>query len=71
MAGPASTTGGHCERCAGGEVPARRQDGVSHLNYLRNNILLTWMHIRLMLGWLLRLPFLVLRRLNTHRSNTP
>lgn len=44
---------------------------VSHFNYLRDSTLLTWMHIRLMLGFLLRLPFLLLRRLNTHRSSTP
>jgi len=39
--------------------------GVSHFNYLRDNTLLTWMHMRLMLGFLLRLPFLLLRRLST------
>jgi hypothetical protein len=47
------------------------EGGVSHFNYLRDNTLLTWMHLRLMLGFLLRLPLLLLRRLNTHRSNTP
>ncbi|HEY9097782.1 MAG TPA: glycosyltransferase family 2 protein [Thiobacillus sp.] len=39
------------------------EGGVSHFNYLRDNALLTWMHTRLMLGFLLRLPWLVLRRL--------
>ena len=39
------------------------QDGVSHFNYLRDNILLTWMHIRLCLGFLLRLPVLIVRRM--------
>ena len=39
------------------------EGGVSHFNYLRDNILLTWMHARLMLGFLLRLPWLVLQRL--------
>ena len=39
------------------------QDGVSHFNYLRDNILLTWMHIRLCLGFLLRLPVLMVRRM--------
>jgi glycosyltransferase involved in cell wall biosynthesis len=39
--------------------------GVSHFNYLRDNALLTWMHVRLMLGFLLRLPTLLVRR---HRS---
>ncbi|MBT9590031.1 MAG: glycosyltransferase family 2 protein [Thiobacillus sp.] len=47
------------------------EGGVSHFNYLRDNILLSWMHIRLMLGFLLRLPLLLLRRLKPHRSNTP
>lgn len=47
------------------------EGGVSHFNYLRDNTLLTWMHLRLMLGFLLRLPLLVLRRLNILRSNTP
>lgn len=44
---------------------AADQGGVSHFNYLRDNVLLTWMHIRLMLGFLPRLPFLFLRRLST------
>ena len=37
--------------------------GVSHFNYLRDNVLLTWMHARLMLGFLVRLPWLLVRRL--------
>jgi len=41
---------------------AASEGGVSHFNYLRDNTLLTWMHIRLMLGFMLRLPLLVLRR---------
>jgi glycosyltransferase involved in cell wall biosynthesis len=40
------------------------EGGVSHFNYLRDNALLTWMHTRLMVGFLLRLPMLVARRLN-------
>ena len=43
------------------------EGGISHFNYLRDNTLLTWMHLRLMLGFLLRLPLLLLRRLNTYR----
>jgi glycosyltransferase involved in cell wall biosynthesis len=39
------------------------EGGVSHFNYLRDNLLLTWMHSRLFLGFLLRLPLLVARRL--------
>jgi glycosyltransferase involved in cell wall biosynthesis len=39
------------------------EGGVSHFNYLRDNALLTWMHARLVLEFLLRLPLLLLRRL--------
>ena len=41
------------------------EGGVSHFNYLRDNTLLTWMHTRLFLGFLLRLPLLLWRRLTT------
>ena len=48
-------------------VPVRyyRADegGVSHFNYLRDNLLLSWMHTRLFFGFLLRLPLLLVRRL--------
>jgi glycosyltransferase involved in cell wall biosynthesis len=44
---------------------ATDEGGVSHFNYLRDNTLLAWMHIRLMLGFLLRFPLLLLRRLST------
>lgn len=39
------------------------EGGVSHFKYGRDNVLLTWMHLRLMLGFVLRLPLLVARRL--------
>ena len=39
------------------------EGGVSHFNYLRDNVLLTWMHTRLFLGFVLRLPLLLWRRL--------
>ncbi len=39
------------------------EDGVSHFNYWRDNALLTWMHLRLLAGFLLRLPRLAVRRL--------
>ena len=39
------------------------EGGVSHFRYLRDNTLLTWMHARLFLGFLLRLPLLSWRRL--------
>lgn len=41
------------------------EGGVSHFNYWRDNRLLTWMHIRLMTGFVLRLPLLAFRRLTT------
>ena len=39
------------------------EGGVSHFKYLRDNTLLTWMHARLFLGFLVRLPVLLGRRL--------
>jgi glycosyltransferase involved in cell wall biosynthesis len=39
------------------------EGGVSHFRYGRDNVLLTWMHTRLMLEFVLRLPGLVVRRL--------
>jgi glycosyltransferase involved in cell wall biosynthesis len=39
------------------------EGGVSHFRYLRDNALLTWMHMRLILEGLLRLPLLLARRL--------
>ena len=41
---------------------ARDEGGVSHFNYWRDNALLTWMHLRLMVGFVLRLPWLLIRR---------
>ncbi len=40
------------------------QGGVSHFRYGRDNLLLTWMHTRLMLEFVVRLPLLVWRRLS-------
>jgi len=39
------------------------EGGVSHFHYWRDNVLLTWMYTRLFLGFLLRLPMLVARRI--------
>ena len=39
------------------------EGGVSHFNYLRDNLLLTWMHSRLFAGFVLRLPLLIARRI--------
>ncbi len=39
------------------------EGGVSHFNYVRDNLLLSWMHARLMGEFLLRLPSLFMKRL--------
>jgi len=39
------------------------EGGVSHFRYLRDNVLLTWMHTRLFAGFVLRLPLLMARRI--------
>ena len=39
------------------------EGGVSHFRYGRDNVLLSWMHLRLMGGFLWRLPSLAARRL--------
>ena len=44
------------------------EGGVSHFNYLRDNILLSWMHMRLFAGFLWRLPTLLGRKLKPARS---
>jgi hypothetical protein len=38
------------------------EDGVSHFKYLRDNVLLTWMHTRLFTEFIFRLPWLLIRR---------
>ena len=40
----------------------RAEGGVSHFHYGRDNVLLSSMHARLLTGFLLRLPFLLVRR---------
>jgi len=44
------------------------QGGVSHFNYWRDNLLLSWMHMRLLFGFLLRLPWLLWRRTLRRRA---
>lgn len=39
------------------------EGGVSHFRYGRDNALLTWMHARLVIGFVLRLPMLAWKRL--------
>jgi hypothetical protein len=46
------------------------EGGVSHFRYVRDNLLLTWMHTRLMVGFLLRLPLLLARRLRDISQTT-
>lgn len=41
----------------------RDEGGVSHFRYLRDNAWLSWMHVRLVFGFLFRLPVLLARRL--------
>ncbi len=46
------------------------QGGVSHFKYLRDNVLLTWMHTRLFIEFLIRLPKLITNR-QTNKSSKP
>ena len=39
------------------------EGGVSHFRYGRDNVLLTWMHFRLLCGFVLRLPSLLAQRI--------
>ncbi|MDF9391570.1 MULTISPECIES: glycosyltransferase family 2 protein [Methylococcus] len=41
--------------------PKPEEGGTSHFHYWRDNALLTWMHVRLMFGFLARLPILLAR----------
>ena len=45
------------------------EGGVSHFNYLRDNVLLTWMHARLFLEFIFRLPFLLARKARGSRHH--
>ncbi len=47
------------------------EGGVSHFNYLRDNVLLTGMHVRLMIEFVLRLPLLLARRRQSLMSVKP
>lgn len=48
------------------EAPVRyfraHEGGVSHFNYARDNLLLSWMHLRLVAGFGVRFPLLAARR---------
>jgi glycosyltransferase involved in cell wall biosynthesis len=45
------------------KYPRPEDGGISHFKYGRDNLLLTWMHTRLMLEFVLRLPMLIVKRL--------
>lgn len=45
----------------------REEGGVSHFNYYRDNALLTWMHTRLVLESVVRLPLLLWRKAKSSR----
>jgi hypothetical protein len=47
------------------------EGGVSHFNYVRDNLLLSWMHARLFAEFLLRLPRLFWRRERNRRTAQP
>ncbi|MCP5548514.1 MAG: glycosyltransferase family 2 protein [Akkermansiaceae bacterium] len=47
------------------------EGGVSQFRYLRDNTLLTWMHLRLLLGFLVRAPWLLARGGNPLESQNP
>jgi glycosyltransferase involved in cell wall biosynthesis len=55
-------------------VPVRyfsaREGGVSHFRYVRDNLVLGWMHVRLVVGAMVRLPLLLARKART-RSERP
>jgi glycosyltransferase involved in cell wall biosynthesis len=44
------------------------EGGVSHFHYVRDNLLLSWMHARLFVEFLLRLPWLAWRRSRSGRQ---
>jgi glycosyltransferase involved in cell wall biosynthesis len=50
---------------------SKDEGGVSHFKYGRDNVLLTWMHTRLFLSFVLRLPLLIGKRLITAVSTQP
>jgi glycosyltransferase involved in cell wall biosynthesis len=41
--------------------PSKEEGGISQFRYLRDNVLLTWMHARLVAGFFLHLPVLIAR----------
>jgi glycosyltransferase involved in cell wall biosynthesis len=50
---------------------SRDEGGVSQFRYIRDNTLLTWMHTRLLFGFVIRLPWLLARGGNPLEHATP
>ena len=44
--------------------PSKEEGGISQFRYFRDNALLSWMHLRLVIGFILRLPWLLVRGAN-------
>lgn len=44
--------------------PTKEEGGISQFRYVRDNTLLSWMHVRLFFGFLVRLPLLITRGSN-------
>lgn len=53
------------------KYPRAEDGGISQFRYLRDNALLTWMHLRLMFGFLVRLPVLIARGRNPLNHVSP
>ena len=51
--------------------PTTEEGGVSQFRYLRDNALLTWMHFRLLVVFVLLLPYLLIRGRNPLRHIRP
>lgn len=51
--------------------PSKEEGGISQFRYLRDNTLLTWMHARLLFGFIIRLPLLVFRGGNPLEHHNP
>lgn len=48
---------------------SREEGGVSHFHYLRTNVVLTWMHVRLFFGFLWRWPWLLKWKLERRKTS--
>ena len=48
--------------------PSKAEGGISQFRYLRDNALLTWMHVRLVVVFLILLPYLLIRGRNPLRQ---